>query len=80
MEVKEKKLIEKIFFKHGKLDGKAFPEEQLFWFGYYHLMDISQQFMRKKSSMKIDHYIPGTRIPIKSDESLINKIDKIKIS
>ena len=34
--------------------AKLFLEEQLFWFGYYHLMDISQQFMRK-SSMKIDH-------------------------
>ena len=29
--------------------------------------------------MKINHYIPGTKIPIKSDDLFIKKIDKIKV-
>ena len=33
----------------------------------------------KKNSMKINHYIPGTKIPIKSDDLFIKKIDKIKV-
>ena len=76
---KKKKLIKKIFLKHGKLDAKAFPGRAAILVRLLSLDGYISSVYEKKHSMKINHYIPGTRIPIKSDEFLIKKIDKIKI-
>ena len=40
---------------------------------------VISEVYEKPNSKKIGHYLPGTSIPIKSDNKFLNKINKIKI-
>ena len=58
---------------------KAFPESsdliKLLNLKTNHIRSCS----RKNGSMKIGHYVPGTRIPIKSDFELFKKFKNLKV-
>ncbi|MET4040493.1 SAM-dependent methyltransferase [Bradyrhizobium sp. RT6a] len=61
--------IEAAVSRHGPLVGKAFPGRAAI---LVKLLDLDQSTLQavyeKPGSMKIGHYIPGTRIPILSDD------------
>jgi hypothetical protein len=55
--------------KHGKLVGKAFPGRAAILVKLLGLdSDTISAIYEKPGSMKIGHYLPGTRIPILSDD------------
>ncbi|MDC3116895.1 class I SAM-dependent methyltransferase [Alphaproteobacteria bacterium] len=72
----KKNYIDALYKKHGSLHAKAFPGRAAI---LIKLLDIDNNNFKavyeKPGSFKIDHYIPGTKIPIKSDDELkfINK-------
>jgi|TARA_B110000971_G_scaffold219020_1_gene259139 hypothetical protein len=65
------KSIQEQFKKHGKLRAKAFPGRAAI---LVKLLGLDQGLIsavyEKPGSLKIGHYLPGTRIPICSDEEL----------
>lgn len=67
----KKKEIADLVSKYGKLRAKAFPGRAAI---LIKLLGLSNkeilQVYEKPGSMKIGHYLPGTRIPIVSDEEL----------
>ncbi len=72
----KKSYINMLYNKHGPLHAKAFPGRAAI---LIKLLEIDNNIFtavyEKPGSFKIDHYIPGTKIPIKSDHELrlINK-------
>jgi hypothetical protein len=76
-QVKKGKLIEQIIKKNKNMPGKAFPGRAAI---LIKMLGIDNNIMphvsEKPGSMKIGHYIPGTRIPIISDDDLFNSKDK----
>lgn len=55
--------------KNGKLPGKAFPGRAAILVKLLEIdSDSISAVYEKPGSMKIGHYLPGTRIPIKSDD------------
>lgn len=57
--------------KNGPLRGKAFPGRAAILVKLLALDDASLSIVHEKpGSMKIGHYLPGTRIPIGSDDEL----------
>ena len=75
-----KKKINKLAMEYGKLSAKAFPGRAAI---LVKLLDLDNNLIEavyeKPGSMKIGHYVPGTRIPIKSDEKLFFKMGNIKV-
>lgn len=69
---KKRKQINELVQKYGKLNAKAFPGRAAILVS---LLGLSENEIacvyEKPGSLKIGHYVPGTRIPIKSDEELI---------
>lgn len=69
--------IEAAVSRHGPLVGKAFPGRAAI---LVKLLDLDtpmlQAVYEKPGSMKIGHYIPGTRIPILSDDDFSRRPDK----
>jgi hypothetical protein len=65
---KKRNYLEKLVDKHGKLSAKAFPGRAAILIKLLGLNDdlIKATYERSQSN-KINHYIPGTRIPILSD-------------
>ena len=63
--------IERLVQIHGKLPAKAFPGRAAILVKLLNLNEnhISAVY-EKPGSMKIGHYVPGTRIPIRSDTEL----------
>ena len=60
--------------KYGKLSGKAFPGRAAILVKLLNLnSDVIDAIYEKPGSMKIGNYVPGTRIPIKSDDDLFAK-------
>lgn len=63
--------------KHGKLKAKAFPGRAAI---LVKLLGLNEEMIsavyEKPGSMKIGNYLPGTRIPICSDEDLFHLSDK----
>ncbi len=74
--IKKKKEIKELVGIHGKLRAKAFPGRAAI---IVKMLDLSENeiecVFEKPGSMKIDHYLPGTRIPILSDEKLFSDLD-----
>jgi SAM-dependent methyltransferase len=69
--VSKKEEIAALVEKHGKLRVKAFPGRAAILVKLLSLSDKEILCVYEKpGSMKIDHYLPGTRIPIVSDEEL----------
>jgi len=70
LEIKHK-LLQEQFKKHGKLRAKAFPGRAAILVKLLGLdQDLVSAVYEKPGSLKIGHYLPGTRIPICSDGDL----------
>jgi SAM-dependent methyltransferase len=78
---KEKKILElaELVTRYGPLKAKAFPGRAAI---LIKLLGLNSKLVsavyEKPGSMKIGHYVPGTDIPILSDDELIQNIDSIK--
>ena len=68
----KKSIIKSSFDRHGKIRAKAFPGRAAI---LVKMLDIDENMIsavyEKPGSLKIDHYVPGTRIPILSDDDLL---------
>ncbi len=77
-EVKRRTLAAEIR-QHGRIPAKAFPGRAAI---LVKLLALDEQSIsavyEKPGSLKIGHYLPGTRIPILSDEELFAAPDKTK--
>ena len=77
--IRKLKILNKIFEKYGKLNGKAFPGRAAI---LIKSLGINEKLIKavyeKPKSKKNGFYVPGTKIPIKSDKLLFKKIRKIK--
>jgi hypothetical protein len=61
--------IRSLAARHGRLPGKAFPGRAAILVKLLGIdKDSIDAVYEKPGSMKIGHYLPGTRIPIRSDE------------
>lgn len=73
----KKDFINAQVLQHGKLRAKAFPGRAAI---LIKLLGLSEDQIvavyEKPGSMKIGHYLPGTRIPIRSDDELLSLTDK----
>jgi len=76
---RKKKFINDFVDKNGKIRAKAFPGRAAILIKLLELSDkhISAVY-EKDGSMKIGHYLPGTRIPILSDSDLFGLDDQSK--
>lgn len=72
--------IQALVKAHGKLLAKAFPGRAAILVA---LLDLSSKEIEcvyeKPGSLKIGHYLPGTRIPIRSDEDLFTRLPETKV-
>ncbi len=72
--------IQALLKAHGKLLAKAFPGRAAILVA---LLDLSIEEIEcvyeKPGSLKIGHYLPGTRIPIRSDDELFTCLPQIKV-
>lgn len=69
--------IHSLVEKHGKLVGKAFPGRASILVKLLDLnTDVIECVYEKAGSMKIGHYLPGTLIPIRSDDELLAQKSK----
>ncbi len=72
--------IKKLYLKNGKLIAKAFPGRAAI---LIRLLNLNENYIsgvyEKSNSKKIGHYVPGTRIPILSDNLLFRKIKEKKV-
>lgn len=76
---KKRAEIEALVKQHGKLRAKAFPGRAAILVKLLGLdADLIEAVHEKPGSMKIGHYLPGTRIPIVSDDELMALSDKSK--
>ena len=73
----KKKKIELLVKNFGKLRAKAFPGRAAI---LVKLLELSEDQIaavyEKPGSLKINHFLPGTRIPIHSDDELLALVDK----
>ena len=69
--IKKQKQLNKINSKFGKIAAKAFPGRSAI---LIKLLDLNENFIsrvyEKPGSMKVGYYVPGTRIPIVSDDDM----------
>ena len=71
-------MIKNLNKKYGPLTAKAFPGRAAILIKLLNLKTKHIEVVHEKNgSMKIGHYVPGTRIPIKSDFELFKKFNKI---
>lgn len=76
---RKKAEIEGLVRQHGKLAAKAFPGRAAILVKLLGLdADLVSAVYEKPGSMKIGHYLPGTRIPIMSDDDLFSGGDLSK--
>ncbi len=73
----KRKALKELTDKYGPLPGKAFPGRAAI---LVKLLDIDENTLsavyEKPGSMKIGHYLPGTRIPILSDSEFEHRPNK----
>jgi SAM-dependent methyltransferase len=75
--ISKKEFVKKHNTSNGKLIGKAFPGRAAILIKLLELNENDiEAVYEKPGSMKIGHYIPGTRIPIKSDFELFSNQNK----
>lgn len=68
--------IEALVGRHGKIAAKAFPGRAAILVKLLGLdTDLISAVHEKPGSLKIGHYLPGTRIPILSDDDLFASAD-----
>ena len=74
--VTKQKVINKLNEEFGKIPAKAFPGRSAILVKMLNIdEDIISTVYEKPGSLKIDHYVPGTRIPISSDDDLFSNSD-----
>ena len=62
----------------GPLPAKAFPGRAAILVALLELSEAEVECVYEKpGSLKVGHYLPGTRIPIRSDEELFGRLDSI---
>jgi len=70
----KRKALGELYKKYGKLQAKAFPGRSAI---LVKLLGLNEDFIsavyEKPGSMKVGYYLPGTRIPIRSDLDLCDK-------
>lgn len=72
-----KKLVQEQFRLYGRLRAKAFPGRAAILVKLLELdEDLIEAVYEKPGSLKIGHYLPGTRIPIRSDDDLFALADQ----
>lgn len=77
--ITKKRLINDYVEKYGKIPAKAFPGRAAILIKLLGLNeDHISAVYEKPGSLKIGHYLPGTRIPINSDEDLFSLHDQSK--
>lgn len=65
--------LKRLTAQHGPLPSKAFPGRAAILIKLLDIdVDIIEAVYEKPKSMKIGHYVPGTRIPIKNEEELFS--------
>ena len=73
----KQQFLQEQFEKHGKLSAKAFPGRAAI---LVKLLGLDENLIsavyEKPGSLKVGHYLPGTRIPILSDDDLFNLQDQ----
>ena len=75
--VKKTDLLKETVRQLGKLRAKAFPARAAILIKLLGLNEESiSAVYEKPGSLKIGHYVPGTRIPIRSDAELFALLDK----
>ena len=75
--VKRIRVLKEEVRQRGKLRAKAFPARAAILIKLLGLDEESiSAVYEKPGSLKIDHYVPGTRIPIRSDDELFALRDK----
>ena len=73
-------LIKTLVKEHGKLQAKAFPGRAAILVALLELSDDQIECVYEKpGSLKIGHFLPGTRIPIRSDDELVPRLDETKV-
>ena len=73
--INKKKEIESLVNLHGKIRAKAFPGRAAILIKLLGLTENEIECVfEKPGSMKINHFLPGTRIPIYSDEKLFSDL------
>ncbi len=76
----KKSFIQEQVRQHGKLRAKAFPGRAAI---LVKLLGLNEELIsavyEKPGSLKIGHYLPGTRIPIYSDDDLFAQSDKTQL-
>lgn len=71
------KLIDSYFKKYGKLRAKAFPGRAAILIKLLNLDESKISAVYEiKGSIKVDHYVPGTRIPIHPEAALFAEKDQ----
>jgi len=72
--------VAKLVRAHGPLPAKAFPGRAAILIKLLGLdCDAIDRVYEKPGSMKIGHYLPGTRIPIASDDDFFARPDKLPV-
>ena len=70
--VSKESVLKSIFEQHGKIRAKAFPGRSAILVKMLNMDEnMVSAVYEKPGSLKIDHYVPGTRIPILSDDDLL---------
>ena len=76
----KKSEILRLVEKEGALQAKAFPGRAAILIGLLGLTEKEIECVYEHpNSPKIGHYVPGTRIPIKSDEELLGSLSETKL-
>ena len=74
---KKRNLIQEHVRLYGRLRAKAFPGRAAILVKLLELNeDLIEAVYEKPGSLKIGHYVPGTRIPIRSDDELFALVDQ----
>lgn len=72
--------IQALVKEGGPLPAKAFPGRAAILVALLGLSESEIECVYEKpGSLKIGHYLPGTRIPIRSDEDLLSRLDNTKV-
>jgi len=75
--INKKAAIDKLVKEHGKIRAKAFPGRAAILVKMLELDENQISCVYEKpGSLKIGHFLPGTRIPIRSDEDLLSLPDQ----
>jgi SAM-dependent methyltransferase len=78
-ELSKKALLNNLIKNQGPLKAKAFPGRAAILVKMLGLnSNMISEVYEKPGSLKIGFYLPGTRIPIKSDDELLNLADTSK--